>query len=92
MLMDAILIFDQVKRQIRRCLADLSSEQSEADADGTPPNRSAAGTMEAPAMVDPLPWNADAKDLPDVQSNRSQDEFGAVTTAREHIAGMCSNW
>jgi len=91
MLMDAILIFDQVKRQITAvAFADLSSKQSEADAWQTALNRIALlrKRMEAPLpMVDPLPWNVDAKDLPDVQSNRSQDEFeAAVTTAREHIA------
>ena len=91
MLMDAILIFDQVKRQITAvAFADLSSEQSEADAWQTALHRIALlrERMEAPLpMVDPLPWNADARDLPDVRSNRSQDEFeAAVTTAREHIA------
>ena len=91
MLMDAILIFDQVKRQITAvAFADLSSAQSEAEAWQTALHRIALlrERMEAPLpMVDPLPWNADARDLPDVRSNRSQDEFeAAVTTAREHIA------
>jgi anthranilate synthase component 1 len=44
--------------------------------------------MNAPLpAVDPLRWDANARDLPDVSSNRSQTEFEtAVRTAKSHIA------
>ena len=91
MLMDAILIFDQVKRQITAvAFAYLSQGQSEDAAwDGAMARIAALRRrMEAPLpLVDPLPWDAQAKQLRIVKSNSSQERFeAAVDTAREHIA------
>ena len=91
MLMDAILIFDQVKRQITAvAFADLSQGQSEDEAWDAAMARitKLRHRMEAPLpLVAPLPWDAQAKQLPDVKSNCSQEGFeAAVDTAREHIA------
>jgi anthranilate synthase component 1 len=70
--------------------ADLSQGQSEDGAWDASMARIAElrNRMEAPLpMVDPLPWDAQAKQLPDVKSNCSQERFeAAVDTAREHIA------
>ena len=91
MLMDAILIFDQVKRQITAvAYADLSDSRDEDEAWGMALNRiqSLRDRMNAPLPpVDPLRWDGSAKTLPEVSSNRSQDEFEqAVLTAKERIS------
>ena len=91
MLMDAILIFDQVKRQITAvAYADLSDSRDEDEAWGMALNRiqSLKDRMNAPLPpVDPLRWDGSAKTLPEVSSNRSQDEFEqAVLTAKERIS------
>ena len=73
MLMDAILIFDQVKRQITAvAFADLSQGQSQDGAWEAAMSRIAElrHRMEAPLpLVDPLPWDSQAKQLPDVKSS-----------------------
>ena len=91
MLMDAILIFDQVKRQITAvAYADLSDSRDEDEAWDVALNRiqSLRDRMNAPLPpVDPLRWDGSAKTLPEVSSNRSQDEFEqAVLTAKERIS------
>ena len=91
MLMDAILIFDQVKRQITAiAYADLSDSRDEDEAWDMALNRiqSLRDRMNAPLPpVDPLRWDGSAKTLPEVSSNRSQDEFEqAVLTAKERIS------
>ena len=91
MLMDAILIFDQVKRQITAvAYADLSDSRDEDEAWGMALGRiqSLRDRMNAPLpAVDPLRWDGSAKTLPEVSSNRSQDEFEqAVLTAKERIS------
>ena len=91
MLMDAILIFDQVKRQITAvAYADLTGSSSEDDAWQSALDRihSLRDRMNAPLPpVEPLRWDGSAKDLPAVSSNRSQREFEqAVGTAKEHIS------
>ena len=90
MLMDAILIFDQVKRQITAvAYADLlSGNEDEAWASALDRIQSLRDRMNAPLPpVEPLRWDGSAKDLPEVSSNRSQDEFEqAVVTAKEHIS------
>ena len=91
MLMDAILIFDQVKRQITAvAYADLTGNSSEEDAWQSALNRiqSLRDRMNAPLPpVEPLRWDGAARDLPEVSSNRSQKEFEqAVVTAKERIS------
>ena len=91
MLMDAILIFDQVKRQITAvAFGDLSRGASEEEAWQEARARIAGlrSRMDAPLpAVRPLTWDAGGRTLPDVRSNRSRDEFeAAVVTAKEHIA------
>ena len=91
MLMDAILIFDQVKRQITAvAYADLTGNSSEEDAWQSALNRiqSVREWMNAPLPpVEPLRWDGAARDLPEVSSNRSQKEFEqAVVTAKERIS------
>ena len=91
MLMDAILIFDQVKRQITAVTyADLSRQSNEEDAWQDAMHRMAAlrSRMDSPLPpVDPLSWDGDAKTLPQVSSNRTQEEFeAAVLRAKEHIS------
>merc|ERR1711934_1134398 len=91
MLMDAILIFDQVKRQITAvAYADLSDSGDEDEAWDMALGRiqSLRDRMNAPLpAVDPLRWDGSAKTLPEVSSNRSQDEFEqAVLTAKERIS------
>ena len=91
MLMDAILIFDQVKRQITAvAYADLSDSLDEDEAWDMALNRIQLlrDRMNAPMPpVDPLRWDGSAKTLPEVSSNRSQDEFEqAVLTAKERIS------
>jgi anthranilate synthase component 1 len=91
MLMDAILIFDQVKRQITAvAFGDLSDGADEEQAWQTAIGRIDAlrQRMDAPLpAVKPLTWDARSKELPSVRSNRSRDEFeAAVDTAKEHIA------
>ena len=91
MLMDAILIFDQVKRQITAvAYADLSDSRDEDEAWDMALGRiqSLRDRMNAPLpAVDPLRWDGSAKTLPEVSSNRSQDEFEqAVLTAKERIS------
>ena len=91
MLMDAILIFDQVKRQITAvAFGDLSNGADEEQAWQTAIGRIEAlrQRMNAPLpAVKPLTWDARSKELPAVRSNRSRDEFeAAVDTAKEHIA------
>jgi anthranilate synthase component 1 len=91
MLMDAILIFDQVKRQITAvAFGDLSNGADEEQAWQTAIGRIEAlrQRMNAPLpAVKPLTWDARSKELPAVHSNRSRDEFeAAVDTAKEHIA------
>ena len=91
MLMDAILIFDQVKRQITAvAYADLSDSRDEDEAWDMALNRirSLRERMNAPLPpVDPLRWDGSAKTLPEVSSNRSQDEFEqSVLTAKERIS------
>ena len=91
MLMDAILIFDQVKRQITAvAFGDLSNGADEEQAWQTAIGRINAlrQRMDAPLpAVKPLTWDARSKELPAVRSNRSRDEFeAAVDTAKEHIA------
>ena len=91
MLMDAILIFDQVKRQITAvAYADLTENRDEQQAWDIALSRIQAlrDRMNAPLPpVDPLRWDGSAKTLPEVSSNRSQDEFEqAVLTAKERIS------
>ena len=91
MLMDAILIFDQVKRQITAvAFGDLSGGVDEEQAWQTAIQRIDAlrQRMDAPLpAVKPLAWDARNSELPAVQSNRSRGEFEtAVDTAKEHIA------
>ena len=90
MLMDAILIFDQVKRQITAvAYADLSSStEDNAWTSALARIQDLRERMNAPLPpVEPLRWDGSAKDLPEVSSNRSQDEFEqAVVTAKEHIS------
>lgn len=91
MLMDAILIFDQVKRQITAvAFGDLSRGASEEEAWQSAIARidGLRSRMDAPLpAVRPLTWDASGRTLPDVRSNRSRDEFeAAVVTAKEHIA------
>jgi anthranilate synthase component 1 len=91
MLMDAILIFDQVKRQITAvAFGDLSNGADEEQAWQTAIGRIEAlrQRMDAPLpAVKPLTWDASSKELPAVRSNRSRNEFeAAVDTAKEHIA------
>ena len=91
MLMDAILIFDQVKRQITAvAYADLSDSRDMDEAWDMALGRiqSLRDRMNAPLpAVDPLRWDGSAKTLPEVSSNRSQDEFEqAVLTAKERIS------
>ena len=91
MLMDAILIFDQVKRQITAvAYADLSDSHDQNEAWDMALSRiqSLRDRMNAPLPpVDPLRWDGSAKTLPEVSSNRSQDEFEqAVLTAKERIS------
>ena len=91
MLMDAILIFDQVKRQITAvAYVDLTGNSSEEDAWQSALNRiqSLRDRMNAPLPpVEPLRWDGAARDLPEVSSNRSQKEFEqAVVTAKERIS------
>ena len=91
MMMDAILIFDQVKRQITAvAFGDLTSGATEDEAWHSALARIEAlrERMNAPLpAVDPLHWDPNARDLPDVSSNRSQAEFEtAVRTAKSHIA------
>ena len=91
MLMDAILIFDQVKRQITAvAYADLSDSRDEDEAWDMALGRiqSLRDRMNAPLpAVDPLRWDGSAQTLPEVSSNRSQDEFEqAVLTAKERIS------
>ena len=91
MLMDAILIFDQVKRQITAvAFGDLSNGVDEDAA-----WKSALARIEhlhkrmqepLPA-VQPLPWDPHGHAVPDVSSNQSSSGFqDAVRSAREHIA------
>ena len=91
MLMDAILIFDQVKRQITAvAFGDLSGGVDEEQAWQTAIQRIDAlrQRMDAPLpAVQPLAWDARNSELPAVNSNRSRGEFEtAVDTAKEHIA------
>ncbi|MCB4395585.1 anthranilate synthase component I [Synechococcus sp. HB1133] len=91
MLMDALLIFDQVKRQITAvAFGDLSNGADEEQAWRTAIERidDLRQQMDAPLpAVQPLTWDGRSKELPAVRSNRSRDEFeAAVDTAKEHIA------
>ncbi len=91
MLMDAILIFDQVKRQITAvAFGDLTGGVDEEQAWQTAIGRinSLRAQMDAPLpAVKPLAWDASNKDLPELHSNRSRSEFeSAVESAKEHIA------
>ena len=91
MLMDAVLIFDQVKRLITAvAYADLDAAASAQAAWDKALARidSLRRCMASPLpAIAPLPWSSVSRDLTDVSSNRSRDEFEAsVDRAREHIA------
>ena len=91
MLMDAILIFDQVKRLITAvAYADLDRAESEEAAWSAALQRihGLRRCMNAPLpSVAPLPWSPATSELSDVRSNRSRTDFeSAVRTARDHIA------
>ncbi|BEV36051.1 chorismate-binding protein [Synechococcus sp. M16CYN] len=90
MMMDAILIFDQVKRQITAvAFGDLINEQNEEKAWQKAMARieRLRKRMDAPLPVtEPLNWSTNARSLPDITSNRSQAEFEtAINTAKNHI-------
>lgn len=91
MLMDAVLIFDQVKRVITAvAYADLEGGDSEQSAWDAASGRIAdlRSRMNAPLPpVAPLPWSPTPSDLKDVSSNRTRKDFEhSVETARNHIA------
>ena len=91
MLMDAIMIFDQVKRQITAvAYADLikSSNREQAWQSALSRIEDLRQQMNAPLpAVSPLRWEANNHELPKVKSNRSRTEFeAAVESAKEHIA------
>ena len=91
MLMDAILIFDQVKRLITAvAYADLEAASNESAAWDHALSRltNLRERMDAPLpAIAPLPWNPAGGEVPDVASNRSRAEFeSSVDQAREHIA------
>ena len=91
MLMDAVLIFDQVKRVITAvAYADLERGNSEQNAWDTACERIAAlrSRMNEPLpAIAPLPWTPSPSELHSVSSNRTRTEFEhSVETARDHIA------
>jgi len=91
MLMDAVLIFDQVKRLITAvAYADLTRAESEDQAWSTAIERiqDLRRRMNAPLpSVAPLPWTPATTEVDNVSSNCSRQDFEAsVRTAREHIA------
>ena len=91
MLMDAILIFDQVKRLITAvAYADVDRAGGEEEAWSAALERihDLRRRMNAPLpSVAPLPWTPATSEVEDVRSNRSREDFeSSVRTAREHIA------
>ncbi|MEC8214169.1 MAG: anthranilate synthase component I family protein [Cyanobacteriota bacterium] len=91
MLMDAVLIFDQVKRLITAvAYADIERAESEEIAWSAALSRihDLRRRMNAPLpSVAPLPWTPATSEVSDVRSNRSRADFeSSVHTAREHIA------
>ncbi len=91
MLMDAVLIFDQVKRVITAvAYADLERGASEQNSWDTACDRIAElrYRMNEPLPpIAPLPWSPTPCELKTVNSNRSRTEFErSVETARNHIA------
>ena len=91
MLMDAVLIFDQVKRLITAvAYADIDRAESEEEAWTAALGRihDLRRRMNAPLpSVAPLPWTPATSEVRNVRSNRSRAEFeSSVRTARDHIA------
>ena len=91
MLMDAILIFDQVKRLITAvAYADVDRAGGEEEAWSAALERihDLRRRMNAPLpSVAPLPWTPATSEVEDVRSNRSREDFeSSVRSAREHIA------
>ena len=89
--MDAVLIFDQVKRLITAvAYADIDRAESEEEAWTAALGRihDLRRRMNAPLpSVAPLQWTPATSEVRNVRSNRSRAEFeSSVRTARDHIA------